>query len=368
MKYKVLFVTNHFRFSNGVASVLRSLIENLDKDKYEVSLLVLYDYNKDFAEPIIDRINVIKGFGFYFRGFDKIVNLMPEKLIYSLFVKNEYDLEVAFQYGMPTKMISASNNIHKMCWMHTFDENMVLRQYYEKFPRIINVARIGTEKLINAGFNRDNCDYCYNIIDEEKISLLANEDPGFTCSHSKCIITVARLAPDKGFMRYLECITRILEQEQDVEFWIVGDGSEFAKMETYISSHHLQNNVKLIGAQENPFKFLKQADLYFCCSFREGFSTACQEAAIMGVPVMSVSVDGAEELIECAGCGKVIDNSKEAIEKELIDYLKDHNKAESWKKIANTNKNKFYKAERIKKIEYNLDLVIQSEVEDEDKN
>ena len=35
MKKKILFVTNHFRFSNGVATVLRNLIANLDENEYD---------------------------------------------------------------------------------------------------------------------------------------------------------------------------------------------------------------------------------------------------------------------------------------------------------------------------------------------
>ena len=40
------------------------------------------------------------------------------------------------------------------------------------------------------------------------------------------VVTVARLAPDKAFMRYLECIKEITKQINNVEFWIVGGGSE----------------------------------------------------------------------------------------------------------------------------------------------
>lgn len=358
MKKKVLFVTNHFRFSNGVASVLRSLIANLDMTKYDVSLLAIYDFNEEFAAPIMDRIKVVKGFGFYFRGFDKLINLIPNKMLYKHFVKDKYDLEVAFQFGVPTKMIAASDNPHRICWMHTYDEKMVLKEYYKKYPLVVNVARIGTEKLIKEGFNESKCDYCYNIIDEENINRLSEETSDINCKKGKCIITVARLAPDKGFLRYLNCISDIVKIFTDVEFWIVGDGSERPKMEEFISTNNLQNNVRLLGAQTNPFKYVKNADLYFCCSYREGFSTACQEAAILGIPVMSVAVDGAAELIEEAGCGKVIPNSEQAITEELVAYLRDPELAEKWKIEAKRNKMKFYKSERIRKIEAILDLIM----------
>ena len=169
MKKKILFVTNHFRFSNGVASVLRSLISNLDEKEYDISLLAIYDFNKDFAEPIMHKIKVIPGYNTYFRGFDKIINMLPPKYLYKKFIKEHYDLEVAFQYGIPTKMIASSDNEHRLCWMHTYDAKMVLRKYYKMFPKVVNVAKAGRDKMIAAGFDEEKCDYCYNIIDEKAI-------------------------------------------------------------------------------------------------------------------------------------------------------------------------------------------------------
>ena len=160
MRKKILFVTNHFRFSNGVASVLRSLIANLDETKYDISLLAVYEFNKEFAAPILDKITVVPGYNYYFRGFDKLVNLIPPIWLYKKFVKQKYDLEIAFQFGIPTKMIAVSPNPHKLCWMHTYDADMVLRDYYQKFPKVINVAKAGRDKMISAGFDKEMCDYC----------------------------------------------------------------------------------------------------------------------------------------------------------------------------------------------------------------
>lgn len=63
----------------------------------------------------MDRIHVVPGFNFYFRGFDKFVNMIPPRRIYKKFIKEKYDLEVAFQFGIPTKCIAVSENPHKLC-------------------------------------------------------------------------------------------------------------------------------------------------------------------------------------------------------------------------------------------------------------
>ena len=348
MKKKVLFVTNHFRFSNGVATVLRNLIANLDENEYDISLLAIYEFNQEFAAPIMNKIKVIPGYNFYFRGFDKLINLIPPEKIYKKFVKEKYDLEVAFQFGIPTKCIAVSPNPNKLCWMHTYDSKMILREYYKKFPKVSNVAKAGRDKMISAGFDRSMCDYCYNIIDEVPIIEAAKDACPITKSHKYSVVTVARLAPDKAFMRYLSCIKEIVKKIKDVEFWIIGGGSDEEKMRQYIKANSLDEFVKMPGKQKNPYKFVKAADLYFCCSYREGFSTSCQEAALLGIPVISVNVDGAQELKELSRCGEVLKNDEVDICEGLTKILENEKQIKKWKEQAVKSKEVFYKSERVK--------------------
>ena len=89
MKSKILFVVNHFEYSNGVATALRNMIANLDTDKYDISVLPLYRHDQEFSEPIIDRITIIKGIGRYFRGLDKLINMLPLRLLFKIFIKEK---------------------------------------------------------------------------------------------------------------------------------------------------------------------------------------------------------------------------------------------------------------------------------------
>ncbi len=355
MKKKILFVLNHFQFSDGVASTLRSLIMNIDPNRYDIHLLPLFRLDRKFLEPVCERVTLHRGFGFYFRGLSKLVDLVPLRLLYRLLVRDKYDLEVAYQYGLPTKMISISPNPHKICWMHTYDSNLILKIYYQKYPKIVNVARIGSEKLHKEGFCQ--ADYCYNIIDEDYIARKASESNIPTTS-KKVVVTVCRIDPDKAMLRQIECIERIHGIDKKYEFWIVGSGTDFSVIQDYVSDHDLDSYIKLFGNQTNPYKYLANASLYFCGSLREGFSTACQEAAILGVPIVTTEVDGAKELIEIADCGEVIPNDEQAITERLTAILSDNNLMNQWKKTAIANRHRFYKQPRIEKIEQTLNNAI----------
>lgn len=362
MKKRVLFAINHFRHSNGVAIALRSIILNLDRNKYDIYLLAFYEFDSDFAKPVIDKITLIPGFGFYFRGFDKLVHLMPSKYLYKRFIKMKFDLEVSFQFGVPTRVLSISNNPHRLCWMHTYDTHMHQGKYYKKYPKMITVSKIGREKLLKEGFSLSNTDYCYNIIDEDFILNKASEKLDYEKKHRYVVVTVARMMPDKAYYRYVECIKEIVKDKTvDAEFWLVGGGSEQSRVERFVQDNGLADYIKVFGKQNNPYKFISSSDLYFCGSYREGFSTACQEAALLGIPVISVKVDGAEELINQADCGRVIDNDAKSICIELKNILTDEHLVSEWKEKAVSNKTSFYKKERIEKIDHILQEALLNE-------
>lgn len=348
-RMKVLFVTNHFRFSNGVASVLRSMIDNLDQTIFDIHLLAIYEFNEEFARPIRDKITVVKGFGFYFHGFDKLVNMIPLNLLYKYFVRDKYDLEVAYQFGIPTRILSVSPNPNKICWMHGYDVNHVLWSCYKKYNAIINVSRSGMERLVNDGMNESLCQYCYNIIDENIIIDKSHEIVSISKQKAITFVMVGRLSKEKGGPRLLECFNAL--KHYDAELWIVGGGANEDQMRQLLAEYQLQDSVKMVGAQTNPYKYINLADVYVCGSYSEGFSTACQEAAILGKPVITTEVSGAQELIDEAEAGCVVKNTKEGIVNGLKGVLENADLLAQWKAMAERNKTKFYKKERIKKIE-----------------
>ncbi len=93
------------------------------------------------------------------------------------------------------------------------------------------------------------------------------------------------------------------------------------------------DSVVLTGFVDNPFKYVKNADLFVCSSHREGYSTAVTEALILGVPVISTEVSGAKELVS-NGCGAVCANNEEALYNAIKQALKNENLLAEYKQNA----------------------------------
>lgn len=90
-----------------------------------------------------------------------------------------------------------------------------------------------------------------------------------------------------------------------------------------IDEYRLNDSITLLGYQINPYKYIKNSDIFVCCSYAEGFSTAATEALIVGTAVCTVDVSGMKEMLgENNEYGIVTDNDDEQLYiglKNLID-------------------------------------------------
>ncbi|MDY4708243.1 MAG: hypothetical protein SO390_07775, partial [Candidatus Treponema excrementipullorum] len=120
MKKKVLFINNHFQYSDGTVRALIGLVNNLDQNKYDITIKPLFKCDKKLANELKPGIKLKKVFGFYFRGFNRLVKKIPISFLYKKVVGEEYDIEIAFQCDLPTLIVGASKNsraVH-VFWMH----------------------------------------------------------------------------------------------------------------------------------------------------------------------------------------------------------------------------------------------------------
>lgn len=81
--------------------------------------------------------------------------------------------------------------------------------------------------------------------------------------------------------------------------------------------------MKFLGFQNNPYAFLKKADLFICSSISEGYSTAVTEAVILGLPVLTTDCAGMNEILDDGKYGMIVPNSEQALEDGLRKILSD---------------------------------------------
>ena len=71
--------------------------------------------------------------------------------------------------------------------------------------------------------------------------------------------------------------------------------------------------MQLLGFQENPYPYIKAADLVVCSSRYEGLSTVITEALILGKPVVTSNCTGMRELLGESQFGLITEDSVQGI-------------------------------------------------------
>lgn len=352
MKKLLIFVDA--LYEGGVSKVLLDLLENINRDKYDITVMTLYNqgiyidnvkkyakYKYCFDIPDADDNSLkAKLYRKYWGGMLRL----PESFMYRWFVKEKYDIEIAFMHGWSTKFISGSNNKNskKIAWVHVdlvtwnrvdgvFKNLEHHKNAYSKFHEVLCVSKIvkdGVEKK----YGVKNAKVIYNPINREKILKLSKEKIDDIKSTDKFkLVSVGRLSKQKGYDRLLRVFKRLNDEALDLQLSIIGSGEKYNELNNYIEKNNLKDKVFLLGYRENPYKYVKNSDLFVCSSISEGFSLVIAEAMAVGVPVISVNCPGPNEVLGFGKYGMLVNNDEDSLYdgiKELIEnkYLYDNYK------------------------------------------
>lgn len=342
MKKVLLFVDN--LDEGGVSKVLFDLLENINREKYDITIMALYnngmykdkikEYGKfkycfDIPEP---NDNSLKA-NLYRKYWGGMLRL-PEKFMYKWFVKEKYDIEIAFIHGWSTKFISGSNNkkSKKIAWVHAdlvtwdrvdgvFKSLEHHKKAYSKFDEVLCVSQTVKEG-VEKKYNVKNARVLYNPINREKILKLSNEKiDDIKHSNKFKLISVGRLSKEKGYDRLLRVVKKLVNEQIGCELLIIGSGKEYDKLNSYIKNNNLEYNIKIVGYKENPYKYVKSSDLFVCSSLSEGYSLVIAESLVLGIPVVSTKCSGPIEILRNGENGLLVENSEEGLYKGLKEII-----------------------------------------------
>ncbi len=274
-------------------------------------------------------------FRFRILPWRKWFRLHSSQYLYKKYVREDFDVEIAF-FGVETfKIISGSIN-QKACklgWIHSSNSKQFGSQYvkaadipriYRKIENIVCVSQ-ESKKLIQDTFGeRSNVFVINNPNDSEKIRKQAQE-PCEAQKNAFTFVNVSRIDDtSKGFFRLLDVCKRLREAGFVFSLWIIGNGADYEAVKRKIEKDGL-TNVVLFGQQSNPYKFMKQADMYLCSSYYEGFSMTMAEAVILAKPILTTRVSGADEMLDGGKYGLIVENSEEGLLAGMTKILSDEN-------------------------------------------
>ncbi len=122
------------------------------------------------------------------------------------------------------------------------------------------------------------------------------------------LLTVARLAPDKGLRLLLGAMGRLAGEGLEVTLEIVGDGPDRAALEALSEDLGLGDRVRFAGAigRDRIQERYRAADAFCLSSFAEGVPVVLMEAMALERPVIAPRVMGIPELVEDGVSGLLV--------------------------------------------------------------
>lgn len=364
---RILFFHPDLR-GGGAEKVLVDLLNKLDTNKYDITLFTIFQEGVN-RNNLHSQIRQQWFFSKVFRGYSVIQRFIPERWLYRLFIREKYDVVIAYLEGVATRIISGctDKNAKKIAWVHTKIDDIgidhvhngkaSMRACYLTFDRIICVSELGKKTMLR-----------YLDMPEEKLQVIHNAlDVQSVLEKSKApipdafepnivnLVSVGRLNPQKGFDRLLEVCRKLKEEGFSFCLRLIGTGEEEAKFKEFIEKNNLKNFIQLIGFQSNPYPWVKNSDVFVCSSRVEGFSTAVSEAIILEVPVITTDCSGMDEILENGKYGEIVANDTESLYVGLKKMLSDPAEITRWKGMAKARSQYFINANHVKEVEQLFD-------------
>ena len=269
-------------------------------------------------------------------GMIKKKRLQPDKLLWRVFsdgaerFDEEYDLAVAYIEGGATYYVMDHVKAKKKAAFFHVDYSMagytrsMDKECYLTYDKVFTVSdEVKTAFLAVYPECQSKTEVFHNLINRERILKRAEEPGGFTDKfEGQRILTVGRLMAQKDFAQSIQAMKLLKEQGINARWYILGEGEQRAELEALIKKLNLEQDFILCGAVDNPYNYLKQADLYVHATRFEGKSIAIQEAQVLGKPILVSNCSGNREQVVDGVDGKLCELTPEDIctgVKELLE-------------------------------------------------
>lgn len=191
---------------------------------------------------------------------------------------------------------------------------------------IISVCDALKQEVTDLSINDNKIKVISNGVDTEQFYPVDRKEARKKLSlahNKKIILSVGSLIPRKGFHVILDAFPRLLQEDANIHFYIIGEGTFRLSLERQIEALNLSQHVTLVGERPNSeLKFwYNAADVFCLASSREGWANVIMESLACGTPVVATNVWGAPEIITNDDVGILVERSIGSIAEGLIGSL-----------------------------------------------
>jgi len=309
--------------TGGAEEDLLFTIQGLDKNRYDIDLIVGEECNKDIfdiGQEIgfnIIQINGLKGKLNFF--YDPIILI---KLVI-LLKRNHYDIvnthttKTGILGRLAARIVGVPIIICRLqgTAIQTFSSKILnwALMFFEKLTGKFTDAYISVSEILSknykekgigiktkyytvySGMNLDKFfDVRENIKQEEIMKELGIASDNFI------IGTIGRLEVAKGHKFVIEAFKKVQEERKDslLKLMIIGEGEEKENLIKYVRKLGLEDKIIFTGYRKDIEELMAIMDIFVLSSLREGLPRVLVQAAAVGIPSIAFNVDGVPEIVK----------------------------------------------------------------------
>ena len=140
--------------------------------------------------------------------------------------------------------------------------------------------------------------------------------------------TIGRLVPGKNYPTILKAVTKIVDIEPTVKFFIVGGGRSEQALIKMCKDLKIENNVIWLGRTEHIKEFLSKIDLFIFASKGEGFGLVLLEAMLANKPILAANNSAVPEVLGLNYKGLFPTDNYKLLSDKIIELMNDKVKSD----------------------------------------
>lgn len=182
---------------------------------------------------------------------------------------------------------------------------------YKNVDKIVTVSKgVANDASEFLGYPLEKFNVIYNPIVDEGLLELMNEEvehEWLDNDNYKVLLSVGRLVKQKDLVTLIKGFKLAKQKDNSLKLIIIGEGPEKSKLVSMVKEYNLEKDIVFQGFVQNPYPFMKKADIFILSSQWEGFGNVLVEALATGVPIISTDCpSGPSEILDHGKYGKMI--------------------------------------------------------------
>lgn len=347
---KVLIISNDLEMG-GIQKSLIDCLHFLSKKDLKIDLL-LWETQGLLKSQIPTSVNIIKRnypktwkeikkekkvlskiqyFSNYLK-FNFYSKILKKPWLYFTKISETYDFAISYsQNGFPRFFaIDKVKSKKKYLWFHhgSYDfkgkEYDLDKKYFAKFNQLITVSEANKTMLLKYFPDLEaKISVVPNIINVEKIISDAKElvldFPKIEGVYN--FVTVSRFSKEKGINLAVDVATELRNQGLKFKWYFIGEGDTFLEIKKLVAERDLEDVCIFLGTKENPYPYMKLADLYLQTSFVESQSITVFEALALKKLIITTDLPALNDALENGKLGVLCKAEKMSFVNEINNLL-----------------------------------------------